>query len=529
MNISMEVLSKELCDCIDFQNIQESSEMTIRYTELYDQERRGDDPACVYLCDPGDGLPPPAEGVNFIFSSGRGEFPEPFKKTNYIVTKGISYTRLVNRVFSIFEKYNQFEKEMDDLLMRNAPLGKILDLAAQTIGYPLSIQDINYNILAVCSCLDSPGDELWEALNGKVNRFWYEIAQFSRPNHSDVLSTPGGCLETTVNFTGRYIILHLIYNEGKPIACMGMHRTGEYMEPFEKVSVQLYKYAVAAVSKRLQHFPDLKMGRGLLHEHILSDLINGKVSGELQIEEMIRRLNIVSRSKFQLVRILLIGDVVATYRQFAMMDHLEIMIPESKAVMIDGHIDMLYQFEKGVYMPEALCEKLVSTLKIYNSYCLVSPAFRHIEDLQKIALLLGAADASDNYQHTSGTVIHCHEFVKEYFFKQMSENIPLNLMTHPIIDRIKEYDKENGTEYYRTFYTYLRNNCNATRSAQLLHLHPNTMLYRVNRIEEILGVTVEEWNLRSSLLFFLDCEEYSEKNQRITQYQKQILSSQLTK
>ena len=70
---------------------------------------------------------------------------------------------------------------------------------------------------------------------------------------------------------------------------------------------------------------------------------------------------------------------------------------------------------------------------------------------------------------------------------------------HPAIDRIIEYDKSNGTDYYNTLYQYLINGGNITLTARKLFTHRNTIAHRMNRITKITGMDLNDGNNRFKL------------------------------
>ena len=48
----------------------------------------------------------------------------------------------------------------------------------------------------------------------------------------------------------------------------------------------------------------------------------------------------------------------------------------------------------------------------------------------------------------------------------------------------------------KTLSVYLRENGSLQRAARLLHVHPNTVTYRLNRIEEITGLDLGQYRDR---------------------------------
>ena len=66
-----------------------------------------------------------------------------------------------------------------------------------------------------------------------------------------------------------------------------------------------------------------------------------------------------------------------------------------------------------------------------------------------------------------------------------------------------EYDTESGGELVKTLSVFLANNGNASRTAQALHLHRSSLLYRLQRIAEIGGLDLDDAEVRLQLFLAL--------------------------
>ncbi|MBD7908599.1 PucR family transcriptional regulator [Sporosarcina gallistercoris] len=53
------------------------------------------------------------------------------------------------------------------------------------------------------------------------------------------------------------------------------------------------------------------------------------------------------------------------------------------------------------------------------------------------------------------------------------------------------HDQENGTAYIETFEYYFANNANVTETSKAMFIHRNTLIYRIERIQEILGLDIK--------------------------------------
>lgn len=75
---------------------------------------------------------------------------------------------------------------------------------------------------------------------------------------------------------------------------------------------------------------------------------------------------------------------------------------------------------------------------------------------------------------------------------ELSERTDLELFTCDDLERLIEFDRENHCEYYQTLTTWLRSGMNRETVRRELCIHRNTLAYRLERIEELLGVKLTD-------------------------------------
>lgn len=69
--------------------------------------------------------------------------------------------------------------------------------------------------------------------------------------------------------------------------------------------------------------------------------------------------------------------------------------------------------------------------------------------------------------------------------------LPPAAYTLPELRRLEDYDRTHGTTFVQTLACYIENLTNTTASAEALHLHRNSMLYRIEKMEQIMGVCLK--------------------------------------
>ena len=93
----------------------------------------------------------------------------------------------------------------------------------------------------------------------------------------------------------------------------------------------------------------------------------------------------------------------------------------------------------------------------------------------------------------------------------LSEQLPLASACHPLLPELIQHDRDNNSDYYQTLVAYLRSSCNITEAAKTLQIHRNSLLYRINKIETILGSNLDDSTLKEQLLFSIQCLEFEKK------------------
>ncbi|WP_025691132.1 PucR family transcriptional regulator [Paenibacillus zanthoxyli] len=83
----------------------------------------------------------------------------------------------------------------------------------------------------------------------------------------------------------------------------------------------------------------------------------------------------------------------------------------------------------------------------------------------------------------------------------------------PLLNPLKEHDRVHKTDFVKTVAAYLTFNGNLKESAAFLHIHTNTLMYRLNRISEITGKNLKDTHYRFSIYLDILTEETRQLNQ----------------
>ena len=142
--------------------------------------------------------------------------------------------------------------------------------------------------------------------------------------------------------------------------------------------------------------------------------------------------------------------------------------------------------------------ELISLMERQTLYGGCSHVFSDLDHLLKN--YLQASLAADYGAHAPGSLNQCEDYVLEYMKDRFRTAIDIDL-TAPALKVLRKHDAEHGTDYYQTLYEYLLCERNQTLTAQKLYIHRNSLIYRIARIEEIIGTNLD--NERERLFLML--------------------------
>lgn len=89
--------------------------------------------------------------------------------------------------------------------------------------------------------------------------------------------------------------------------------------------------------------------------------------------------------------------------------------------------------------------------------------------------------------------------------------------SHTILRKIYDEDHETGTNYLALFWFYLHSERNATAVAQRLHLHRNTVLYRIDKIQKRFDFDLDLQSARDRMLLDFKVFFLTESHESIEQ------------
>ncbi len=238
---------------------------------------------------------------------------------------------------------------------------------------------------------------------------------------------------------------------------------------------------------------------GMKYENFLIDLLEGKFN---DVNLISSRLALLDRKfgKFFCIVVFSCNEPhdsnIFNQRQMSVLRQ---VYPNSMSVVYQDSVVLFINQETPVELTEGFTKPMEEFAARNRMKASISQPFADILRIKfyyeqaKNALELGAR------MNPEQRLYFAMNLLPQYLFSN-SDYIGLEVGIHYHLHQLLDYDEENHTEFIPTLRAYLKNDRNATQTAQALHIHRSTFFYRIKKMEEILGISMTD----SELLFLYE-------------------------
>ena len=175
---------------------------------------------------------------------------------------------------------------------------------------------------------------------------------------------------------------------------------------------------------------------------------------------------------------------------------LKLLFNTNNITMYDGRIVVWLSGSDNIFVPEFDEKKFDELLKNYHCKAIISNPGRFLRGIRTLYIqskdVLSIMDSLDfvlkgrswaYYDELS--FYHMIQLCESAIFQHYGHN-RLVYLAGPGVVEIIRYDQEHNTNFLEFLFTYIENEKNIGRTAEKLHMHRNTVVYKLKKVEELL-------------------------------------------
>ncbi|WP_195269102.1 helix-turn-helix domain-containing protein [Eubacterium sp. 1001713B170207_170306_E7] len=441
---------------------------------------------------------------------------------NYLFISGLDKETAFEKVQDIFEKYNRLYDELmaAGLNYGSRSLKELLNLIVRVMGNPLFIMDAkhtlyNYGLLFFDSC-DAAWREIIDTgvLNRSISAYLENVKTHQKENTYDFIAIPG----EDGRHPGYALYVYENAQQTEPFFIMAVIENRQSFQLYHQQLLVCFSHIIRALFKRdfMLNFSKVDLlerliFRSLNNRSIDADFLNHALSKNRWKNGegfLLSRIKITAspdeRTKNQVLRSLktTFTDSIAVIPAFN-------KIEGTVYKVADELILLTFTGARDFHL-KGFLDRLSQFLELHHSQAVVSDKFYCFEELNR------------HYQNMEFIITTCFDREKgrrlflysDYYNAQilrlLAEQLELQSLCHPDAVKLKQYDQQHQSQLLHTLYIYWQSNHALVDSAKTLCVHRNTLVYRLDRIRELLGIDQFDHAYTTRMAFSYEIFHYLE-------------------
>jgi DNA-binding PucR family transcriptional regulator len=138
--------------------------------------------------------------------------------------------------------------------------------------------------------------------------------------------------------------------------------------------------------------------------------------------------------------------------------------------------------------------QLLKILKPMKARCGISETFDNLIHLDAYRFQAESALNLGREKHPEEWIYHYRDYFLPSLLNPRLMEFADSLYIPPAIRTLRDYDAEHHTELSATLEMYINELCRTSSTAQKLHIHRNSLLYRLQKIEEIANISLKDFH-----------------------------------
>ncbi len=419
---------------------------------------------------------------------------------NLIITKDTeSFQKLKIEFQEIFDeqvRINNYAYQLMQLCHESANKQQLLDTAYSMIKNPILLLDTNL-VLNACSGvyagISDPVINYCLEHNHMPNTFLQEMVSESAPRTDETWPSLL-CLEHgTHEFVSTSIIAGRV-KRGKQF--LGYIKVFEYNHPVTDLEKRclliLCDFMSIALTDTLPYLPVAN----IRIEDFLSDLLGRHITSKEAIENRVFLYHLDNTQKHYVISVKYNSQTVNTDQLY----HLK------RRLMNILHIPTITFFDQMIVMivPSLAWKEhrteLTGFLNTHGLLAGISLSFTSYVDVPKYYSQTLACLEIHNRFALTDTLIDYNDWKTTHIFLHLQECCDLEDLIPNSIRILKEHDQTRGTNLVETLFAFVHHRQNITETAAELHLHYNTMKYRINQITDLTDIDFDSFDYMFNII-----------------------------
>ena len=399
-----------------------------------------------------------------------------------IIVKNISNPEFFYLIRYVFHYYSKWENAVISAVRQKRSFWDIMNISNGVLGSPGAIFSDNLNVLA----LNTPSyisNSICKGLKELRN-----LGSMNRLQKAYFLNAPGDTVYNTEvwmceenNGLPRSFNVNLIHNSRNN----GVLTLFEGQIPLNQGHREVIEHLAFLISEYYNDYMEFSRIQKQPFKATVSQLLSGAAVTKEELTKLRDKCHISPKSKLCLVTIGAPGlDAESPFMNY-FTNYLENTINSSISLMHENRIVCLLS---GVNSGKAVLQHISEVIKSLRSSHTVSAGISlTFFDIEHLSVYYKQCLLAMKYCSANSKTVRFFDKAVDILLTAEFDRRLCRYFVHPGMAYLHEYDLSHGTDYCITLQTVLQCERNMTAAAAALYIHRNTLIYRMQKIYQIIS------------------------------------------
>jgi hypothetical protein len=526
VRISADILNRELKGLFNFAVFGSLEEDLSLERPLFLRSGAGIKDGQIYIADDALGVEKPRNAVRSVLlcfqKDGNLETVDKYLGffESIFAFRDVLIFDVYNAVQNIYSRFDEWDTELQDILIRGSAVQSMLDCSDRIFNNPLILHDNYYKVVSFSKkYLDA--FPLMSFMPQEQNAAHIDLSEY------DIYSTQRAVLFPTTMTGVRSLYVNIFQQNRLQYRLLVL----EYSRKFYPSDSSLLEY----LAERIQ--PVIADASGDAAEWmrlpgLIRKLLTGETVADGFVKEQLGKFNWLESHSYMCMKVSLDSGGPGNFPQAVMQDGIREIVPGACIFEHEGAMAVFINLsDPGDNAPGAATDVFdgfsgkktdrfsaaLGTFLIDHGLKAGSSARFSGGNFGNIRFYYKQAEIALDTGIRNAPLAHLYyfdAFVKRHILETSVKDLPASMLCAPELIKLRDYDLNHKTELLRTASTYLQNQLSHTRTSIELKIHRSTLMYRLDRIRDIGGLNIEEsenqWYLLLSFKL-LELEEITMK------------------
>ena len=424
-----------------------------------------------------------------------------------IIIANIGLRELFNRVHRVFVKIAQWIMDMERSTAKHSGLQELLDLSEKVSGNFITIQDSTFKLVAYTKNIEPPG-----AVMALLVRYGFQPPEtmelFKRNRRLEEYKTITDVVVSRDRITSDYDVVKKTFHLGGSMFIIVVMECCE--KPADNATVELF----GILTEYIKAYADIDIAQtgGIAGVKSLAlDILDGNTGGREEARVRSTYCGYPFEGGFRLYVFSFEDEDNVPVAQY--ISYLTESCGDAVSFYRSRYILML-EFERAD--TAATLEKAAQALTGADFICGISADFDSLWDLPLAYEQALIASQVISNQKAPGNDVETDRFrlfSESYIHyivnagRSAAPGVFDSSLLVQSISALRKYDEQHHTETARILRVFLENERNATAVASIMHMHRNTVLYHMDKVSDMLGVSLDDPDTRLQLILAFKADD----------------------